>query len=218
MKKAFKKILVFDLDDTLFKEIEFVKSAYTEIARIIELQIGKNIFKELMNLFKNKKPVFDLIVEKYKLKLSIKDLVDIYRYHSPSINLIPEILEFINSKKYKYGFALVTDGRSVTQRNKIKALKIEKIFKDNIYISEEIGFNKLSTNSFNSIINNFPNANFIYFADNVSKDFLIPNQLGWLTIQIKDIKKNIHPCNIFVRDEYKPKKIISYKSLNKINF
>ncbi len=216
MKKKYNTVIVFDLDDTLFKEIDFVKSAYFEIARILEIQIGKNIYKELFNLFKNKQPVFDIIKEKYNFNVTINELVDIYRYHIPTISLVPACAQFIKNKKGNYKFALVTDGRSVTQRNKIKVLGIEKLFKNNIYISQEVGFNKLSPNSFQAIINNFPNANFVYFADNVAKDFYIPNTLGWKTIQIKDEKNNIHPNNITTAKNYKPQLIINYKNLQSL--
>lgn len=36
-----KRVVVFDLDDTLYKEIDFLKSAYMEIASWIEESYGK---------------------------------------------------------------------------------------------------------------------------------------------------------------------------------
>ena len=36
-----RKVIVFDLDDTLYKEVDFLKSAYFEIASWIELHYNK---------------------------------------------------------------------------------------------------------------------------------------------------------------------------------
>ena len=47
------------------------------------------------------------------------------------------------------------------------------------------------------------NANFYYIGDNVVKDFIAPNQLGWTTICLLDNGQNIHK-QIPVEDEMKP--------------
>ena len=208
-------VIVFDLDDTIFKEIDFVKSAYTEISRIVELQIGVNIYDELFNLFLEKKPVFDIILTKYNLKLNLKDLIDIYRYHFPKIEPVPDVINFIDKyKNIAKGFAVITDGRSVTQRNKLKSLKLLEIFNENIYISEELGKTKLEEYSFNSLSLKFGTSNFIYFADNVSKDFVMPNKYGWKTIQILDEERNIHKFNTRFDIQYQPEITIKYQDLN----
>ncbi len=204
-------LVVFDLDDTLYKEIDFVKSAYKEISRIIELQTGTNIYDELFFLFKKKADVFDFILKKYPTTLSLQDLIDVYRYHIPNIQPVKEIIRFINKCNDNVSaFCLITDGKSVTQRNKLKALGLIDLFKDNLYISQEVGYTKINEYSFLSILNKYPNNNFIYFADNAKKDFLIPNKLGWVTYQIQDIN-NIHDSFIEVPNGYAAQNKITYK-------
>jgi putative hydrolase of the HAD superfamily len=204
-------VIVFDLDDTLYKEIEFVKSAYREIARIIELQIGIYIYDELIKLFTEKENVFETILSKYSIKLSLQDLIDIYRYHIPIITPIKEIMNFINrNKNIVHAFSLITDGKSVTQRNKLSALGLTNLFNNNVFISQEVGFDKLNEYSFLEIIKKFPRKKFIYFADNAKKDFIIANKLGWVTYQIQD-KNNIHDSFIEIPLNYAPKNNISYK-------
>ena len=84
----------------------------------------------------------------------------------------------------------MTDGYSVTQRNKIKALDIENIF-DLIVISEEFGFEKPNPKNF-EVFDKFNTIEKYYIGDNTSKDFIAPNTLGWTTICLLDNGKNIH--------------------------
>ena len=56
---------VFDLDDTLFKEINFLKSAYYHIAKKLENEIGKNIYSEMIDMREAGLSVFDEIKTKY---------------------------------------------------------------------------------------------------------------------------------------------------------
>ena len=45
----------------------------------------------------------------------------------------------------------------------------------------------------------------VYIADNPKKDFITPNALGWLTIQVNDSGRNIHPQDITVKSSQKAK-------------
>lgn len=58
---------------------------------------------------------------------------------------------------------------------------------------------------------------YFYIADNVKKDFITPNKLGWTTVCLLDSGKNIHPQNFNISEEYLPKfrinKIIELKIL-----
>ena len=100
-----------------------------------------------------------------------------------------KILKSIKSNGGKIG--LITDGRSITQRNKLKALRIEKYF-DLLIISSEIGESKPSSKAFLKVMNELPAKEYFYIADNFKKDFIAPNKLNWQTIGIIDSGKNIH--------------------------
>ena len=83
--------------------------------------------------------------------------------------------------------ALLTDGFLPAQQLKVQALKIEKYFKCIIY-TEQLGrqFWKPSPAGFEKLmqtLNAKPQA-IAYVADNQMKDFIAPNKLGFLTIQI----------------------------------
>ena len=55
------KIFVFDLDDTLYKEIDFLHSAYREIAQWVELKFSLNdIYPFMLRVYENKLDVFSV--------------------------------------------------------------------------------------------------------------------------------------------------------------
>jgi putative hydrolase of the HAD superfamily len=110
----------------------------------------------------------------------------------PEITLSQETALFIEDlygKKVKMG--IITDGRSITQRNKLKALGIERYFSD-IIISEEFGSGKPNGNNYVFFEDKYPGYSFYYMGDNTSKDFIIPQKLGWRMVCLRDNGNNIH--------------------------
>jgi putative hydrolase of the HAD superfamily len=99
--------------------------------------------------------------------------------------------------------SLITDGRSITQRNKLRALGIETFFK-NIVISEEVNSEKPSEYNFRMVMDNKIAENFIYIADNPKKDFITPNKLGWTSICLLDRGKNVHQQNFKLSIDFLP--------------
>src|SRR5690606_7124012 len=100
------------------------------------------------------------------------NLLNMYRNHNPDIQLFDGVLELFEGIKSKNGkIALLTDGRSKTQRAKIKSLGIENYI-DKVIISEEIGSEKPSLANFKAIEDALPGDEYHYFADNLIKDFI----------------------------------------------
>jgi putative hydrolase of the HAD superfamily len=206
------KTIVFDLDDTLYKEIEYLKSAYNFICNYLNL----DIYEEMMNLYFQEKDVFDIIIKRYNLCTNKSTFVNLYRNHFPNISLDVETREMITYLKCEgYSLGIITDGRSTTQRNKIEALEINKLF-DLIIISEEIGSEKPNINNFLPF-HDFNSESYFYIGDNINKDFYAPNKLNWLTVQLLDNGLNIKRKTIFLGELYNPKfQIKSLRELKKI--
>ncbi|WP_053977903.1 HAD hydrolase-like protein [Mangrovimonas xylaniphaga] len=103
--KKHNAIIVFDLDDTLYNEIDYLKSAFHEIAEFISLKTSissKSIFEEMLKFYFSKENTFDVLLKKLKLKnIYSKDLNNIYREHYPNISLKPEDKEFLDYLKTK---------------------------------------------------------------------------------------------------------------------
>jgi putative hydrolase of the HAD superfamily len=205
------KAIIFDLDDTLYNEIDYLLSAYREIAEFLSTflneKVGKDDIYELMcTYYKDKKNIFQEILNYLEIPNTFTpdQLLNIYRNHRPTIKINSEgeiLLDYLVSNNYNLG--LITDGRSVQQRNKIKSLGLEKYFKI-IVISEEFGSEKPSLKNFRFFEEMFAGCAYYYIADNPKKDFIGPNELGWTTICLVDNGRNIHPQNFAVEAEYLP--------------
>ena len=198
-------VVVLDLDDTIYKEIDFLKSAYQYIAFKLEDELGHNIYHKMWSLYLEGKSTFDIIKSEYQFKPSISDLVDWYRVHQPTLKLDPNTEGWLEKlKNDSKAVGLITDGRSRSQRNKLKALGLSDFF-DAIIISEEFGSSKPNLDNFSFFQKKYADAKkFIYIGDNLAKDFIAPNQLGWLSCCLKDNGQNIHNQNIRYSDLQKP--------------
>lgn len=207
------KTIVFDLDDTLVKEIDFLKSAFNEIAIFVDSQ-NKDLYPQMLKWYAQKENVFLKLIENYpKVELSV--LKKMYRNHFPDFKEYGYVKKYlINLKNKGYKLGLITDGFSVTQRNKIKALEIESLF-DLIVISEEFGSEKPTEANY-LVFHQFNTDDYYYIGDNTSKDFLTPNQYNWKTICLLDDGTNIHQQNFNKESVYLPQ--INFNKIESIQF
>jgi putative hydrolase of the HAD superfamily len=181
------KIIVFDLDDTLYSERDFEKSGIEYIYNYLDV---KNF--SLDSILDNRENWIQKFIRDSKIQISFDFILDLYRNHTPNIELYKDsklFLEELISKDFE--ISLITDGRSITQRNKLKALGLENFFK-NIIISEEVNSEKPCQINFKLVMSRMVNADYIYIGDNTAKDFIAPNELGWETVCVLDRGYNIH--------------------------
>lgn len=197
--------IVFDLDDTLYKEVEFLKSGYRHISRILLPYTGCDIYDFMFDLYKSGKNTLDIIKEQFDFPYSVNDLVQEYRFHQPALAAAEEVLSLLKYSKEKAGaVGLLTDGRSNTQRNKIQALGIVGYFSD-IRISEETGCEKPAEGCFTYFQKKYSHLqHFVYVGDNIKKDFVTANKLGWQTYGLKMNEWNIHKQDLDLERCYHP--------------
>ena len=189
MKNSKPKLLVFDLDDTLYKEIDFVKSGYESI--IQNLMLPENTIDNMMGWYFQGLNVFELLIINFNLSVDTENLLDLYRNHYPSLQLPASSKKVLNYFRISnQPMSLITDGRSKTQRNKLKSLGILDFF-DKIIISDEIGSNKPSIQNYKAVMS-LEYRDYVYIADNTAKDFITPSQLKWDTFCLLDNGLNIH--------------------------
>lgn len=189
------RFVVFDLDDTLYPELEFVKSGFQAVAPVLSrwLGISKQEARQILwEEFENcRKRVFDVVLHRYNCWSSekVSFLLAVYRSHLPSIVLYPdaqETLTWLREKEYRVG--ILTDGYYFVQRQKIKALRLE-FNVDEIVFTDLLGreFWKPHPRPFELILDKAgcPANRAVYVGDNPLKDFLGAKKVGMRTIQIK---------------------------------
>jgi len=125
------------------------------------------------------------------LKPSVKEaLLWMYRLHSPAIKLTENCSASLKKiQSASLAVAVLTDGRTVTQKLKLASLGLSNWPS---YISEDFGSAKPSPDRFLAIQEDFPADQYVYVADNVQKDFLGCNPLGWLGIGMRGSDRNVY--------------------------
>lgn len=192
------KGVIFDLDDTLYSEKEYVKSGF----KVVSDYLNGNYEEKLWRYFEAGKYAIDELLEELK-KIEDKDkLLNVYRSHKPSIHLYPGVADIIYElKKRDIKIGIITDGRPEGQRNKITALGLEEMV-DDIIITDELGgiqFRKPCDIAFRIIQNRWrlSSGEMVYVADNPAKDFQAPQQLGMKCIWIKN-PNGLYNTNIYM--------------------
>ena len=201
-------MIIFDLDDTLYKEIDFLHSAYREIAAELQNEFFlTGVYDYMLSLYKQKVDVFGEVIRHFHLPLQKDELLQCYRNHKPHIVLSDETRQLLGQLSSLYPIGLITDGRSITQRNKIEALGLMPYLcsEKHIIISEEFHSAKPSERNYRYFQDLYPEKQFIYVGDNVEKDFIAPNHLDWNTICLLDDGRNIHPQSFEKPKEYLPR-------------
>jgi putative hydrolase of the HAD superfamily len=211
-------ILVFDMDDTLYDEIDYCRSGFKAVSVFLADQQpnlpAETAFNALWQQFTsgNHTKTFNTALDQLNIKYEtplITSLVNVYRNHKPEITLPESSRQALEQLTQKYQLALLTDGFLPAQQLKVQALDIRKYFKAVVY-TEQLGreFWKPSPAGFEKLITDLRAnpKNMAYIADNEKKDFIAPNELGFLTIQL--IRPNRLHCEKADNPNATPKHII----------
>ena len=193
------------MDDTLYKEIDYLKSAYIEIAEYAAGQctgcsdsvniLAIKAYNRMLDAYREGQNAFEELNRFLGLELPISDYLYVYRHHQPKIALSEDVVQTLDALKADgVRIGLITDGRSVQQRNKIEALGLGRwIENEDMVISEEFGSEKPALTNYAYFMKRYPECHdFTYVGDNLKKDFIAPNALGWQTVCLKDDGRNIH--------------------------
>lgn len=204
-KEALKRLdaVIFDLDDTLYPEKDYVRSGYREVAKLLS-QI-ENAEGRLWEVFLAGRPVIDAVLQ----DAGIDDpylkaqCLETYREHEPQIRLYDGTADLLRALRQKgKKIAILTDGRPNGQRKKIEALGLAKLV-DEILITDELGgvqFRKPNDVGFRILKYRLgvPYERMAYVGDNPRKDFHAPRMLGMPYVYYQN------PESLYSKDAYAP--------------
>lgn len=180
--------VIFDLDDTLYSEKDYVKSGYKVVARLLG---DEALADRLWIYFENGKPAIDKVLNELGCIGRKEECMEAYREQMPEIKLYDGVVELIlelKSKGIKVG--IIKDGRVTGQKRKLQALGLDKLI-DDIIITDELGgtqFRKPCDIAFRIIQRRWelPFEQMVYVGDNAEKDFQAPKQLGMRSIFLRN--------------------------------
>ena len=189
------KAVVFDLDDTLFAERQYVLSGFRAVAAWLDDQHGVpegSAFSELRDLFESgvRLKTFDEWLAGRGLTDAIAtgDMVEVYRNHVPAISPAPGIHELLEQLGHRFRLGLVSDGLAGVQRAKFEALGLARHFEALVF-SDELGREhwKPSPRPFEVVAGLLAvaAADSVYVADNPMKDFIGARSIGMTTVRLR---------------------------------
>lgn len=189
--------VIFDMDDTLYPERDFVRSGYGAVAEELRSRLGTMERYEdwLWERFLAGRAdgAFDALDGHFHLGLSVEDirhLVEVYRFHTPAITPHADMVRLLADLQGRAKLGMVTDGPVRMQQQKFDALGLADYFAPPaVVLTGALGpaAGKPSPAGFEAVARALatPHEACVYLADNAAKDFLAPNRLGWASIRLR---------------------------------
>ena len=173
--------VIFDLDDTLYPEKDYVRSGFKAAAALFPEV--PDMAEKLWTAFEKGLPAFDTVLAGEGLIARKEEAIRAYRFQTPDICLYPDAKEFASNLPE----IIITDGRPEGQRAKIAALGLADAF-DEIIVTDELGgteFRKPNPEAFELMSRRLgvPFGEMAYVGDNIKKDFIAPDRLGMRSIR-----------------------------------
>ena len=183
--------IVFDLDDTLFEEKDFVLSGFHAVA--LDIAKTANVRQEIVfnclleEFHKNGRgKIFNSALRKFALidtPDEITRLVQLYRQHPANIIFYPGVKSLLKQLHKNFYLAVVTDGATETQTNKVNALRLQELV-DYVVYCWEIGAPKPDTKGYAMVLDyfNIPANHAMIIGDHPLNDIGAAKELGvWTT-------------------------------------
>jgi putative hydrolase of the HAD superfamily len=189
------RVVLFDLDNTLYPEFEFVKGGFRAASRFLSMRHNLDeeaTFNRMLEILQRdgRGKTFDRLLEDLGLYSAtrVKMLVYLYRTHAPRVQLYDDVLPTLKNFRHRgFRLGLVTDGHAFVQHKKTVALGLEGVF-DTIVYTDLLGreYRKPSAIPYQICLEQLdalPSES-AYVGDDVSKDFIAPNALGMISIRV----------------------------------
>ena len=189
------RCVVFDVDDTLYLERDYVRSGFRAVdAHLRERHGAAGFFERAWAAFEQgvRGRTFDEVLPQLGLSPGrelIAELVEVYRRHRPQIDLLPDARAALEAaRRAGWAVAVVTDGPMASQSAKVAALGLAR-WADPVVLTAALGegFGKPHPRAFRLVVERIGcrGEQCVYLADNPAKDFAGPKGLGWRTVRVR---------------------------------
>lgn len=211
--------VVFDMDDTLYKEYRYRRSGLACVADHYAAACGMapaDLFEVLQN---RPSTAFEFVEEKAAangVKVTVDEQLTVYRSHRPDITLDDDAVYALTClRESGHLLGVITDGRALGQLNKIAVLDLERYIAPEMIMPTALyDTDKHHPEPFvriERLMRQLGAQSMAYVGDNPSKDFMFPNLMGWRTVMLADFDNvNIHRQNLAEwPPQYRPQTIIT---------
>jgi putative hydrolase of the HAD superfamily len=188
------KAIIFDMDDTLYCERDYVMSGLKAVNNWVLQNLNTTgFYDKATQLFEigEKKLIFNKTLEYLNIAYSeshIDEMINIYRSHTPDIQLFKDAKWVLNHLDKSVKLGVISDGYKDAQKKKVEALNLSERF-HSIVLSDLFGRIHWKPSCFPYHVVSLElkclHQECVYIGDNVTKDFISAKKLGWKTVHIK---------------------------------
>jgi putative hydrolase of the HAD superfamily len=190
------RVVVFDIDDTLYLERDYVRSGFRAVGAWARRTLGvPDLADRAWAAFESgvRATIFDAALGGVGIEATpelMARLVACYREHQPDITLLSDsraCLEALDTDR-DAAVAVITDGPLASQSAKARSLGLATWSQTVIYTEAlGAGFGKPHHRAFEQVEDRLgmPGDRCTYIADNPAKDFVAPRARGWATIRVR---------------------------------
>ena len=193
---AILRAVVFDLDNVLYDEKDYIYAAFNSIALFLSERSSLSedeIYSKLARDLENKGSMYPRLFNDAMDDLGLKqhlvtEILRLYATVDSSIKLFPEAKNTLMVlRRLGLKLALVTNGGVRIQRNKVRLLRVEGLFDTVVYAREtQFAKEKPHPEAYIAALQKLGVGaeEALCVGDNPHTDFLGAKQLGMLTVRI----------------------------------
>lgn len=188
------KCVVFDLDDTLFLERDYVYSGFCAVGSWAEAELGiSGLAESAWSAFERgvRGSTFQEALTERGIEPRaelVAQLVTVYRSHAPRIKMLEDACVCIEALQPRTLLAVVTDGPKESQHAKAVAMATHQ-WANPVVLTADLGSgaSKPSPKAFIEVqvATGASGDDCVYVADNPLKDFTGPRSCGWRTVRVR---------------------------------
>jgi putative hydrolase of the HAD superfamily len=220
------RAVVFDLDDTLYPERDYVRGGFEAVARWASATTGEPYqaaFDELWAMFEAgvRHDTFDRWLQRRGRgpEPDRGTMIEVYRRQRPRLAPYADVLPALTGLRHQMRLGLITEGPSAVQQAKLDALGLRPWFDKIVVLGEDERADwKPSRRPFDRWLEGGvirPEAA-VYVGDNPAKDFLAARRAGWSSVRVRR-SDGLHRGEEPLMDEARPdREIPDLRSLETI--
>jgi putative hydrolase of the HAD superfamily len=152
-----RRAIVFDLDDTLYRERRFALSGYRAVALAIERELrvsAGQVFRVLSLALRRgrRNRAFQELAASLGLPESnVPAWVELYRAHEPALRLLPAVSRTLRRMRGEWRVGVLTNGIPRVQAAKVRALGLGELV-DAVTYADEFGGGKPNAEAFFEVL------------------------------------------------------------------